>query len=83
MNKLTPAENKIAAFDLMLQAVALEYEKATEEQRGSLSPFFKMFHALMQTEKPQQDSATACRNLLISNTVEESQVFNSHSSIID
>ena len=82
MNNLIQAETKIAAFDLMLDAIASEYELANEEQRENLSPFCKFFYDLSQTEKPQHNHAAACRNLLELNTVEGFSPFNSHSSII-
>jgi hypothetical protein len=75
------AENKIAAFDLILDAILSEYENATEEQRELLSPFCKFFYDLVKTEKPQHNNAAACPNLLKLNAVEGFRPSNSHSSI--
>lgn len=75
------AENKIAAFDLMLDAIVSEYENASEEERKLLNPFCKFFYDLAQTEKPQHNNATACPYLLKLNTVEGIEDLNTHSSI--
>jgi hypothetical protein len=52
MNELTPAKNKIAAFDLMLAEIAAQYEHGTEEQRKTMSPFCKFFYEMAQDNEP-------------------------------
>ena len=54
-------ESTLTAIDSLLDAIALEYEKATPEQREAMSPFCKFFFELekrrvvkdAETETPQ------------------------------
>lgn len=53
-------ESKLTSLDLILDAIALEYEQASPTEREAMSPFFKMFHDI--AKQPQSSNVTAVCN---------------------
>jgi hypothetical protein len=45
-------ESTLTAIDSLLDAIALEYEQASDEQRETMSPFCKFFYEMAQDNEP-------------------------------
>jgi hypothetical protein len=46
-------------LESMLDAIVMQYEQATPDERAAMSPFCKFFYEMAQTQKPLHDDNEA------------------------